>query len=211
MSFLTDFADQAVVLPVSALVGLMLLASGWPRGAAVWLAGIAGTLGAMLALKLLFQACGDTVPTLGIDSPSGHTAAAAVLYGGLAALFGAPPRIALASAAALAVLFGWSRMALGLHSLPEIVLGGVVGVAGAAALIRSLGARRARMSRAGLCAALLVGLVLFHGAHVRAEAAIGRASRYLAVWPLSTCRQPALAHGGTNGQDAAADARGSIR
>jgi hypothetical protein len=70
MRFVTDFADQAVVLPVVAAIGIVLLAQGWRRGAAAWVGATAGTFGIMLLLKLVFIAC----PMSDLRTPSGHVA-----------------------------------------------------------------------------------------------------------------------------------------
>src|SRR5258708_39101880 len=86
MMFLTDFADQAVVLPVVVAVAAVLLALGWRRGALVWLGSVCATFGVVLFLKLGFLAC---VPVFGpweLRSPSGHTAAASVVAGGFVTL-----------------------------------------------------------------------------------------------------------------------------
>ena len=40
MTFLTDFADQAVVLPLVLVLALVLAAQGWRRGAAAWLVAV---------------------------------------------------------------------------------------------------------------------------------------------------------------------------
>ena len=45
---------------------------------------VAGVLGTMLVLKLFVGACGWERPALHMNSPSGHTASAAMLHGGLA-------------------------------------------------------------------------------------------------------------------------------
>ena len=42
MTFLTDFADQAVLLPVAAGVAIMLLLLGWRRGALAWTVAVCG-------------------------------------------------------------------------------------------------------------------------------------------------------------------------
>jgi membrane-associated phospholipid phosphatase len=186
--FLTDFADQAVVLPLAAVVAVLLLILGWRRGAVAWVVAVCGTLGTMLLLKITFYACGDAASEAAIHSPSGHTAAAAVTYGGLATLFGFPPPVALAVAAGSAVAFGISRLVLGFHNLHEVLLGGVIGIAGAAVLAFIAGRPPPRLHHATLVAALVIGLVLFHGAHVHAESAIGRLAMLLDVWPLSACR-----------------------
>src|SRR5450432_1483592 len=58
MNFLTDFADQAVVLPVAVVVAIVLAVMGWRRGALVWLGVLGVTFGVILVLKLGFLACG---------------------------------------------------------------------------------------------------------------------------------------------------------
>ena len=58
MIFLTDFFDQAVVLPVVAAVAAVLALLGWWRGAIGWLLAVGVTFGAVLILKLGFLACG---------------------------------------------------------------------------------------------------------------------------------------------------------
>ena len=104
MNFLTDFADQAVVLPVAGAVLVLLLATGWRRGALAWAGCVSGVLAVMLALKLVTLACGWRVPWTGLYSPSGHTAASAVVYGGLLALLIRPDA---AGTAVAALAGGW--------------------------------------------------------------------------------------------------------
>lgn len=121
LRFLTDFADQAVVLPLVLAVGITLLIGGWRRGAAAWLVVAVATLGAMLMLKLLGIACGP----VHLRTPSGHTAAAAMVAGSLAALLLPRYRCAGAGLGALAaaVLIGALRIIAGVHTLPEVLMG----------------------------------------------------------------------------------------
>ena len=194
MTFLTDFADQGVVLPVALTVALALMLLGWRRGVGAWLTGVLGTLAVMLVLKLLFGACGHVVPDLDIHSPSGHTAAAAVTYGGIFALLGASAGVTLAVSSAAAVAFGISRVVLGFHTPPEVVVGALVGLSGAALIARLAGRPPPlKRGRTHLLAAFLVVLLLFHGAHVHAETSIGRFARLLELWPLSACRMVSAA------------------
>ena len=58
----TDFGDQAVLLPLAAGIALLLALSGWRRGALAWTAAIGGTLALILLLKLRFFACGHFLP-----------------------------------------------------------------------------------------------------------------------------------------------------
>jgi membrane-associated phospholipid phosphatase len=191
MLFLTDFADQAVVLPVAAVVLVVLLMLGWRRGALAWVLGVGGVLVTMLVLKLIVFACIWRLPWLGLSSPSGHTAAAAVVYGGLLALLvprqrGGPLLAALAGGA-LASLVGFTRLAMRVHTVPDVVVGAAVGVAGAVLLRSFAGVRPERLSSPRLVLAVCVAIGLFHGHRLAAETRI----RWLAldIWPLSLCRQ----------------------
>ncbi len=83
VAFVTDFADQAVILPLIACVAVALWLAGWRRGVAVWCCGTAATLGLMLVLKVAFRACGPEMFGGAIESPSGHTAAAGAVYGSI--------------------------------------------------------------------------------------------------------------------------------
>ena len=189
MLFLTDFADQAVVLPVAAIVLVILLAIGWWRGAAAWALGVGSVLATMLVLKLIVFACFWRIPSTDLVSPSGHTAAAAVVYGGLLAMLAPRGGAGLASLAggALALLVGLTRLALHAHTVPDVLVGAAVGVSGAVLLRHFAGARPERLSSPRLALAVFVAIALFHGHRLAAEERI----RWLAldVWPLSLCKK----------------------
>ena len=196
MTFLTDFADQAVVLPLAATVFLLLLQLGWRRGAASWAVCVAGVLGSMLVFKLVILACGWRVPWTGLSSPSGHTAASAVVYGGLLSLLAAPSAAGTLFAAlaggCVALAFGLTRLALHLHTVSDVVFGAVVGVAGAVAMRRLAGHRPRRALWPRLTLGALVVMAVFHGRRLEAETRIRRLA--LDVWPLSACVEPGQAH-----------------
>lgn len=188
--FVTDFGDQAVLLPLAAGVVLVFAMAGWRRGAAAWAVAVAGTLALMLVLKLGFLACG---PVLSIDhlrSPSGHTAAGTAIYGGLLAMLArrATGHGGWTAACALfvALVIGASRLALGAHTGVEVAVGGAVGVCGALAIERFAGMPPPRLRTSRVAAVAVFVLVLLHGAHMPAEAAIRSAA--LDLWPLSMCR-----------------------
>ncbi len=191
MRFVTDFADQAVVLPVVAAIGIALLAQGWRRGAAAWIGAAAGTFAVMLLLKLVFIACPVSVGASDLRTPSGHVAAATVVAGGLAALLLRRPRPALFVAVVAAVVIGISRLALGAHSTPEVAVGAGVGLAGALTLIGLSGSPPENLSaRRTAVVALLVGL-LFHGLHLPAEAHI-RSTAWRISQVLGVCQSDEL-------------------
>ncbi len=198
MKFLTDFADQAVVPPLAVVISITLLLLGWWRGAIGWILAVPATLATLatlatvLSLKIIYYACHAELPDLGIRSPSGHTASATVVYGGLLALFGRPGvgrrarhllLIALA-ALLLALLFGFSRVDLGVHTVPDVLVGGAVGIIGAILFVMLAGQPPDGFRRGVLGAVAL----LCHGRELHAEEII----RQVAItywWPfITSCR-----------------------
>lgn len=190
MRFLTDFADQAVVLPLVFAVAIALAAQGWRRGAVVWLGVVFATFAAMLALKLVCLACGPLFGPMDIRSPSGHVAAATVVSGGLAALLFRSRTTILPVAALAGAVIGLSRLMLGMHSLAEVVLGAAVGLGGAAALLHLAGPVP-RLKPGRLAAIVLIVATLFHGLHLPAEAAI-RHTAFRAARLFAVCREEAV-------------------
>ena len=71
-----------------------------------------------------------------------------------------------------AAVIGVSRLLLGVHSLPEVILGGAVGVAGALALAWLAGPPPPRLRARRLTPVIVAVLVLFHGERLPAEAHI---------------------------------------
>ena len=202
LTFLTDFADQAVILPLVATVLLVLVAQRRWRVAAAWLLAVPGVLGVLLVLKVTCYACGWLWPALGPDrlalrSPSGHAASAAVVYGGIALLLAARTRIggvpasfpvALVVAAGMAALIGVTRVRLGAHSTSEVVVAACVGVAGAVIFARMAGRHIEQPSGLPVFAAALLVLFAFHGKHLPAEAVIqSTAVDVLRQW-IAACR-----------------------
>ena len=184
--FVTDFADEAVLLPLATGVALLFAVLGWRRGAIAWVAAVGGAMATMLLLKLVFIACGPCWFGDALSSPSGHTAAGTAVYGGLAGLllrrYGPWPR--LLAAACIAVVIAVSRLALSLHTGPEVLLGGLVGTAGAMLFVRAAGAP-ARVRSWQLAALACAAGVALHGLHLPAELSIRRAA--FDLWPM--CRQ----------------------
>ena len=171
MEYLTDFADEAVILPFAAIVAVALLAMGWWRGGLAWTVCVGGVLAVMLLLKILFVACAAPLAWLGIHSPSGHTAAAAIAYGGLILLLGrgrAPLPLLLAAPPLIAVVIGISRLVLHAHVPIEVVVGGIVGVAGACVLVPLAGPRPTLRSWPVAAASAAV-ILAFHGVRLQAE------------------------------------------
>ena len=186
MRYLTDFADQAVVIPLVIAVAIMLAVQGWRRGAVTWLIVFALTSFATLVFKVMFLACSSVFGPTDLHSPSGHVAAATVVTGGLAVML-TGRRVSIIPAAMLAAaVIGLSRLVLGAHSVPEVVVGALIGLAGAAALMRFAGPPP-RLNLGPLIAVIVAVAALFHGFHLPAEAAI-RHTAFRAAQYIPACR-----------------------
>jgi membrane-associated phospholipid phosphatase len=186
MRFITDFADLAVVLPIALCIGLALLGAGWRQGAAAWFLSIGATLATMLVLKLMFLGCGSAHAL----SPSGHTAAGTVVYGGAAALW-LRRRMnvflaALLAGAPVAILIGITRIAIHAHLPVEVAVGSVIGIGGIALMLRIAGARPAMPDARKVFAVTVLIAVLLHGTRMDAEQRL----RHYAGWlPSGVCQQ----------------------
>jgi len=187
VTFITDFADQAVILPLVLAIGISLLVQGWHRGAAAWAAAILGTFGSMLALKLAFLACSSSLDVTNIHTPSGHVAAAAVVAGGLAAVLSRRRHAALLLALLAAAVIGGSRLALGAHSLAEVVIGALVGLAGALSLLVLAGRPPPGLGARRIAVLAVAVVVIFHGFHLPAEAHI-RGTAWRLARALAVCQ-----------------------
>jgi membrane-associated phospholipid phosphatase len=189
VSFITNFADQAVILPLVLAVTVALAAHGWRRGAVVWLAVVGATFAVVLLLKMFCLACAPVDGLAELRSPSGHVAAATVVAGGLAALL-TRHRFSILPVGILAAgVIGVSRLVLGMHSLPEVAVGAGVGLAGATALA-SMAGPPPTLKPGKLLALVVIVAAVFHGLHLPAEAAIRHAA-FRAAHVLEVCQQPA--------------------
>ena len=186
MRYLTDFADQAVILPLVLAVAVALAVQGWRRGAVVWLLVVAATFLATLGFKIMFLACSPLFEPMDVHSPSGHVAAATVVAGGLAAMLTRQRTSIIPAAVVAAIVIGMSRLVLGAHSLPEVIVGAMIGLAGAGALLRFSGPPP-RLAIAPLLVVVVVVAAVFHGMHLPAEAAI-RHTAFRAAQLIPACR-----------------------
>lgn len=170
MIYLTDFADGAVLLPVIAVVAALIALLGWWRGALAWLLSASLSLMAVLTLKVIFLVFGPLLGVSTLISPSGHTAAAALMAGGLAALMGSRRDVVLTFSGVGAALIGTSRVALLMHSLSDVLMGGSLGLAGALIFSRVAGRPPPPRRRLGWVFTAVIGISLLqHGHHLNTE------------------------------------------
>ena len=179
--------DTAFLLPLSlVLLTYLVVTRRTPWALAFTLALVAGGA-ATLGAKLLFNACGGSVSSLDVISPSGHASFSAVVYGSLAIMAGARrarwQQVLLAVAALVGIgAVAASRVALGWHSVGEVVIGLALGGVSVAMFDRL----RRRVQVPPLSPALLalgaaVLLLLVGGRHVTPEGLIVRWARELST------------------------------
>jgi membrane-associated phospholipid phosphatase len=193
VQFLTDFADQRVALPFSLVVAIAFALSGWKRGALAWTGVAAAALGCLAVMKIVFLACGWRWTNGELNSPSGHTACAALMYGGFALLMlrrqGVARHARLLIPPLLAALIGFSRLSLHYHSLAEVIAGGAVGVAGAFLMPVLAGPPPPFLPIRRVLAPAVLVLVLLHGGRLQAEGLLRRFT-IDGLWPPASCRMP---------------------
>ncbi len=176
-AFVTDFADQAVLIPSAIAVAVGFGAARWYRGALAWSGVLACTWVGILALKLACLLC-DSLWVEGLHSPSGHTAGAAAAAGGFFGLIvrrqGGHWRWTVPISAGLATAIGLSRLALHVHTGLDVLVAGVVGVVSATVLVMLAGPPPPRLRLSPIITALAVMILLLHGSQASAEATIQR-------------------------------------
>jgi membrane-associated phospholipid phosphatase len=191
LNFLTDFADQAVMLPVAVAVGVVLLLLRRRRAAVAWVLAVLVCFGLVGVLKMGISACAPPGGLDGLRSPSGHTVSAAMVYGGLIPLLGGGVVATVLGSTAFAVLFGASRLILGVHTVADVLTGGAIGIVGATTLAglhtrAATGPDRMRVVLLLLAPVALLAALL-HGIRLPIEPMLHHDARL--IWPLSACHR----------------------
>ncbi|WP_232703020.1 phosphatase PAP2 family protein [Halobacterium wangiae] len=151
-----------------------------------------GALALVVLLKGLFDVARppETVMLIaeeGNGFPSGHATGAAAFYGGLAALVGVGTRVRrLLAAAGMVAFVSFTRLALGVHYLVDVVAGAALGAAFVGVLL-ALTRRRVGYGF-GVAFVTAVAAVVLVGPHHDAMAALGGTAGVLVGWWLVTER-----------------------
>lgn len=190
LSAVTDFGDLAVLLPIVVGVAAIALWHRQPWHAAIWMVAVGGPLLAIGALKV---ACLDvcTGPfDIAVKSPSGHAGLSAATYLCLALLLAErSPQMSDAAlrwraglAALLAVAIAGTRVWLGVHTLPEVLMGLSLAAPGVAAFAWA----RPRLGepvrgRLAIISWSIASALVMHGARFPSTAVVERLGALLGV------------------------------
>lgn len=191
MNFLTDFADQAVIMPVVFII-FLCIAKANKKQALVWLGGIGAFLFLVLIGKMFVHACGQYLPEWDLKSPSGHTASSSLVYGALIGYIIQDKTFyrTFLIAFLIAIIFGFSRLYLEVHTVADVVTGGLIGTLGAT-MVRYLQVKIENTTELQMIhirkIAIVVGVVFIalHGIHFNQETKIHGYSRV--IWPMTLC------------------------
>ena len=183
MHALTNVGNSAITLPIGAVVLVWLAIWGDRRNALLWLAALFLCAGVTAALKIYFKAC--PAPGIDLDSPSGHTSMSLYVYGGVTLVTAVqyrqwPRQTVLALGALLVLAIAASRAVLEFHTITEVIVGFVIGIAALALFwLFYRHHRPVAMPAWPLWVVALVPIVFLSGHSLSAEGLLGRIARFL--------------------------------
>lgn len=181
---LTNCGDLAVLLPLAGVFTVWIALIRQPGTLMWWLAALALCIGVTGILKIYFFAC---PPLSDLHSPSGHTSFSTLIYGALTlavatTLRGWRQTTVVGMGALFIAAIGVSRIIVQAHSIPEVLLGSVIG--GLALALFGAGYLRKPPSRTFLAPLLVicaVTIILMNGHELRAEEMLHRIAIYLNI------------------------------
>jgi membrane-associated phospholipid phosphatase len=179
---ITDFGNLAVLLPLVGVVTVWLAAIGQRRALLWWLTAAALCVAATATLKIYFFVC---PPLTDLHNPSGHTSLSTLVYGTLTlavatAVTGWKRVAVIGLGGAFIGAIGLSRVLVHEHSMPEVVLGSLIGSAALALFAHQFWSRRPAEPRlqAMLITAIAL-MVMLNGHDLRAEGLLHAVGLYL--------------------------------
>lgn len=128
---ITRLGDSSLLAPAAVFVFFWLLYRGESAKAGLWLVLFGFSTALVVSSKLAFMGWGIGIPNLNFTGISGHSMMAGAVLPTLAAQLFTSRRASLAAAAlaaVIAVLVGFSRLAINVHSPAEVYAGLALGL-----------------------------------------------------------------------------------
>ena len=179
---ITNFGDLAVLLPLVAVVTVWLSAIHQPRALLWWCVAVGLCMGSTAALKIYYFIC---PPLIDLHSPSGHTSLSTLVYGVLmlavaTVVTGWKRAAVVAFGAAFVAAIGISRVLIQAHSVPEVVVGSLIGGGALALFASQFWPRRPFEPRLrAMLVACVALMVMLNGQDLRAEDMLHAIGLYL--------------------------------
>lgn len=182
-SLISRFGETSLLLPCALLLYLWLRHGGEPRAARLWFACFTGAATVTLLSKLAFMGWGIGMRSLDFTGLSGHSMMASATLPVLLHRFAPPQRAWLAALCGLAaaLLIGYSRLMLQVHSPSEVAGGLLTGMSASIAFL-SLSARTPRRGAPVLLSLAIATLMLAlpaSGLHAPTHAWLEQFAMYL--------------------------------
>ncbi len=194
LSYLTNFGDPYLTVPLAALIALWLATARALRAACIWSCGIALSAALVAASRIAHIVWGVELAALHFTVVSGHAMLAAAVYPTALVLCDNRgrrehrPGPGLAGLAFAAVI-GGSRVLLGYHSTAEVISGLLSGACVAMLTCGHLAFARPRgfalPDPAPFAAVALAAVVMYHGKVAPVSASIDRNAVQLLQWDKS--------------------------
>jgi membrane-associated phospholipid phosphatase len=153
LSFLTNFGDPFLTVPVAITIQCWLIAMRQWRAARCWGVGFVGGAGLVALSKFAYAGWNIGIAAVHFTGVSGHTMLSAAVYPVAAAICAnrataAMVRRAIQLGAVFSLLIGVSRVAFGYHSWSEVVSGWLLGGYVATLTLRAV-LQRSSLQRTG--------------------------------------------------------------
>ena len=186
---ITDCGDLAILLPVTCVLTLWAALIGKRGVFNAWLVALTLCIGGTAILKIYFFAC---PPFSDFHSPSGHTSLSTLVYGSLTLVVARSLAnwrrwLAVLAGASFIACIAISRIIVHAHSIPEVLLGSLLGLAAlslfASAYLRDTPTKTYLVPLIAISAMLVI---LLNGHELRAEEFLHRIANYLNI--ASRCR-----------------------
>ncbi len=182
--YVTQFADAPVLTGLTVVLCGTLVFAGCFRAAVTFGLAFVSLAICVGVAKGLAAAAPALSAATGLQSPSGHVAGAIVLIGGATMCAGRGSWVLTVGLGA--ALIGYTRVALGFHTVADVVAGGVIGLAIVLGAI-ALGGARSWVEvppevGGPLIGALLAAAIFLNGWHPGIGRAASRAAHDFPSW-----------------------------
>jgi membrane-associated phospholipid phosphatase len=182
---ITNLGDSGFLGMLSLCGAAYLYTVGARRAAFFLLFSLIASAGSIALLKIGFLGCHHIIPSLNIESPSGHAALSVAIYGCLTAIMMSHFTGWRRKGALIVYLLGVlaisiSRLYVGLHTGPEVLVGGALGAVIAAICFWGLHKPSPIHFKARhLALVCLAPLLFLYGVHAPSEMLIRRLVAFL--------------------------------
>jgi membrane-associated phospholipid phosphatase len=186
---ITDCGDLAILLPVACILTLWAALTRTQAVFTWWLVALAVCAGGTGILKIYFFAC---PPLSDLHSPSGHTSLSTLVYGTLTLAVASSVQdwrrwLAAIAGSVFIVAIAVSRIIVQAHSIPEVLLGSIIGLIALSLFVAAyLRNRPTKPYLAPLVTVSVMLVVLLNGHELRAEEFLHHIATYLNI--SSGCR-----------------------